>query len=118
MSSEPNRTPPAPPEISSIGVLAARVVWMLLGPLALLVLAYGIVRAGPGWRTAWDAVFLLVVALMIAARWFEQRSGTATTVTGEPASPAHFRRYVRVLVPVAAVVWVAANLLAWRGVAV
>jgi len=115
MASDPNPAPQVPPEISSIGVLAARVVWMLVGPLALLVLAYGIVRAGPGWRTAWDAAFLIVVALMIGARWLEQRSGTATTVTGEPASPAHFRRYVRVLVPVAAVLWIAANLLAWRG---
>jgi len=115
MAFDPNRSPQAPPEITSIGVLAARVVWMLMGPLALLVLAYGIVRAGPGWRTAWDAAFLIVVALMIGARWVEQRSGTATTVTGEPASPVHFRRYVRVLLPVAAAGWIAANLLAWGG---
>jgi|GEM_PF-7108197 len=48
---------------------------------------------------------------MILGRWVEFRSGTATTATGEPATVEHARRYTRVVVPTAACVWIAANVL-------
>jgi hypothetical protein len=53
----------------------------------------------------------MVIALMIGGRWIEQGSGAAMTATGQPASMEHFRRYVRVLLPVALVVWLVLNVL-------
>ena len=95
---------------SSGVVLLGRLMWFLLGPLLLLFILYAIVTV-EGWFTTWDAAFGVVVALMVGGRWVEQRSGSATTATVE-----HFKRYVRVLLPLAAGAWVAANVLGIRTV--
>ena len=100
-------------EISSGVVLLGRLMWMILGPILSLFIAYAIVTR-EGWFTTWDAAFGVVVALMVGGRWVEQRSGSAMTATGEPATGKHFKRYVRVLLPLAAGVWVAANVLGNR----
>lgn len=87
-------------EVTSAVVLLSRMMWMMLGPMLLFLTTYAIVTSG-SWFTAWDAAFCGVVALMIAGRWVEQQSGSAMTATGEPATVRHFRRYVRVLLPLA-----------------
>ena len=110
MSTSPRPVSEKPSDgITSITVVLARVMWTLLGPAALGLATIGIVRRGTGWFTSLDAFYGIVVALMLGCRWVEQQSGTATTVTGAPATIHHFRRYVVVLLLVAAVVWVGAN---------
>jgi hypothetical protein len=104
---EPTRAKPN--EISSFWVLVARLTWIFVGPLALLGITYGIVSGGAGWLTGFDAAFGIVAGLMLLGRWAEQRSGTAMTLTGEPATPEQLKRYVTILVPVTAGVWVIAN---------
>ncbi len=96
-------------EISSGTVLLGRVMWMMIGPAALLGIIYAITANGSGWFRTADAAYGAVVALMIWGRWIEQRSGAATTASGEAATAQHFRRYVRTLLPLAVGVWVAAN---------
>lgn len=104
-----------PGEITSFGVLGARLTWLAVGPIALLGIAWGIVTRGKSWFTGLDVAFAAVVGLMILGRWVEQRSGAATTLTGEAATLRQCKRYAAVLLVVAAVVWVAANLLGkWR----
>ena len=98
-------------EISSATVLLGRMMWVLIGPVALLFIIYTIIANGGGWFRFADAAYGAVLALMIGGRWIEQRSGAATTVTGEPATVRHFRRYVRILLPGAVGVWAAANVL-------
>ena len=83
-SSEPGNDA-RPGEVTSAVVLVSRMMWMMLGPMLLLVTTYAIVTSG-SWFTAWDAAFCGVVALMIAGRWVEQQSGSAVTATGEPAT--------------------------------
>jgi divalent metal cation (Fe/Co/Zn/Cd) transporter len=97
--------------ISSLVVLGARRTWIMFGPLALLGIIWGIVSQGTGWFTRLDAAFAVVVGLMVLGRWVEQRSGSATTLTGEPATLEQCKRYATILLPSAAVVWVAANLI-------
>lgn len=97
-------------EVSGGAVFLGRLMWMVLGPVLSFFIAYAIVNR-EGWFTTWDAAFGAVVALMVGGRWVEQRSGSAMTATGEPATVEHFRRYVRVLLPLAAGVWVAMNVL-------
>ena len=91
------------------GALLCRLVWMFGGPLVLGVVAYQTVTQKDGWLVARDVVFAIALALTIGARWLEVRSGAGETATGEPATMAHFRRYAMILLPVAAVLWVAAK---------
>lgn len=97
-------------EVSSGVALLGRLMWMILGPILALFITYGVVTHG-GWFTPRDAAFAIIVAMMVGGRWVEQRSGSALTATGKPATVEHFRRYVRVLLPLAAGVWVVANVL-------
>ena len=97
-------------EVTSVVVLLGRPIWVILGPMLMFLTTYAIVTRA-GWFTPWDAAFGVVVALMVGGRWVEQRSGSAMTWTGAPATVEHFRRYIRVLLPLAGGVWVAANVL-------
>ena len=108
---QPARQKGKPAPITSFGVLAARLIWTALGPLALVATLWGVASARKGWLTPLDAVFAVIVGVMILARWIEQRSGTATTMTGQPATGAQCKRYTVGLLMVAVVAWVAATVL-------
>jgi hypothetical protein len=82
---------------------------MILGPMALVIVCLGIVNSSTGWLTPLDAAYFAILGLMIACRWAEQKSGQATTATGEPATWFDFKRYVVALVPLAVVVWIVVN---------
>ncbi len=105
----PHSDPNTVPEVTTLGTLVYRLTWFILGPVALLGLTYAIATRGGGWLTAFDIAFVLVVGAVIGARWLELRSGTATTATGEPATPSHVRRYSQFLALLAAGVWIASN---------
>ncbi len=96
---------------TSILVGASRAFWMMLGPLILGMLIYTIVSTGSGWLTAVDFAFLVVLVGVLAARFVEFRGGNPQTATGEPATPAHLRRYALVAIPLGLGVWVVANVL-------
>lgn len=102
---------PQPGQISSLWVLGARVTWTVLGPFALFLLSAGIVSRGTGWATALDVRFGGVVGLLLFGRWVERRSGSATTLHGEPAALEQCKHYMIVLPLVAAALWAGANLL-------
>jgi hypothetical protein len=104
-------TPTSAPVITGFGVLFAHVTWFFAGPLALLLTLFSIVNAGSGWATALDAVFFVVVGLMVWCRWFDQRSGQSTTGTGEPSTWADCRRYMLWMPVVAGVAWIIANVI-------
>lgn len=102
----------APPQgITSLSVLLARVLWTLALPAMTVLCTYRITTAGHGWFAGWDCVFWILVALMAGCRWHEQRSGQATTITGEPSTPRHLHRYVFVLMLVAGSAWAIAKAL-------
>ena len=98
-------------QISSLWVLGARVTWTVLGPFALLLITAGIVSRGTGWATALDVCFGVVVGLMLFGRWVEQRSGSATSLHGEPSTLEQCKRYMIGLLLVAVALWSGANLL-------
>jgi hypothetical protein len=106
-NSSQNQRPP----VTSFGVLAAHVFWFFIGPFVLAIITVHIIQAGTGWATIQDAVFFLFVALMVLARWIDQKSGQGTTIEGAPSSWQEFRRYVFSLVSLSFAVWVAANVL-------
>ncbi len=92
------------------GTVLYRLMWIFIGPLSLAIIAYRTVKQGDGWLTPRDVAWVIILALMIGARWLEVRSGAGETAAGEPATMAHFKRYATVLVPVTAVLWIAAKI--------
>jgi hypothetical protein len=97
--------------VTSLGVVGVHLLWMFVGPLALGFLLFSIAQSGSGWLTGLDLGLLLVVVLMLCARWIDQRSGQATTVYGEPSTWATFQRYALVMPIVAGVAWIVANVI-------
>lgn len=110
-SAVPPTSGPQPGQVTHVHVLFARLFWIAIGPLVLVLAAYEIATTGSGWLTPWDATFAIALVLAVGSRWVEQRSGCATTLTGAAATPADFTRYVRRFVPLGIGVWVLANVL-------
>lgn len=102
---------------TSLGVACARVFWMMVGPLALAVLAFNVALKGGGWLTAIDVAYLAVLGLVLTARWLEFRTGHGQTATGEPMTAADFRGYIVTTVAVGLAAWVVANFVGnhWLG---
>ena len=95
---------------TSLPVFLSRIFWMMVGPLTLVLLAFSIVIKGSGWLTLTDLAFLGVLGSLLLARWLEFQGGKPRTSTGEPATPAHLRRYAITTIVLGASAWVAANL--------
>lgn len=94
---------------NTLGVVVSRLTWMLIGPLVLFLTTYFILTSGTGWRTVADVVFFVALGAMMLGRWIEFRRGAPQTATGEPATPAHLRRYIAALAIGGPLVWIAAN---------
>lgn len=87
-----------------------RLYWMLVGPVALLFLLFGIVdkrAAFPSWL---DAAYWAVVASLVGARYADIRYLKGGSGDGEPATMADWRKYSVRLLGVGAGVWVVARL--------
>jgi multisubunit Na+/H+ antiporter MnhB subunit len=87
----------------------ARIYWMVVGPMLLAMTAFKIASQGGGWFTSTTLVFFLVLGVLPLSRWAEFRGGSPQTAEGDPATPAHLRRYVVVVFLLGVVVWIAAN---------
>lgn len=98
-------------QISSLPVLCARLTWSFFGPAALFFAIVGNLVNGAGWLTGLDAFYGIVVGLILVGRWIEHRSGSSTTLAGEPATDADFRKYMAVFPLVAIGLWIVANIL-------
>lgn len=104
-------TTPTPTPTTPLAAVLGRLFWMMLGPLTLGVAVYYILTSASGWRTVADIFFFAILGGMILGRWLEFRGGNPQTSTGEPASPAHLRRYVLFLVIGGPIVWLLANVI-------
>jgi hypothetical protein len=97
-------------EISSLKVLGARLTRLFVGPLVLILIIWALASKARGWLSGLSAAFFVVLGVTILARWVEQRSGAATTMTGHPATTEQCKRYTLVLLVAAVIAWLAANL--------
>jgi hypothetical protein len=87
----------------------ARILWMFLCPMILLILTMTIVTKGDGWLTPADYAFLAILTVMILARVWEFRLGNPQTASGDPATPADLPRYVAGAAILGLAVWAVAN---------
>jgi hypothetical protein len=88
----------------------ARLFWIFLGPMLLLLVAYSLVNGGGEWLSPKSLAFVGLLAFVLLCRWAEFHAGNATTSEGEPATVAHLRRYTIFATLIGLAVWVAANL--------
>lgn len=102
---------PLTPPTTCFSLALVRVFWMMVGPMALFLLLSGIVTNSNGWFTPADFGFLAVLGGIILARVMEFRGGNPQTASGEPATPAHLRRFIIVTLIVGLGVWVLANMI-------
>jgi hypothetical protein len=100
----------ASPSTTPILPLFARLTWMFVGPMALLLFTFAIVSKGGGWLTGFDIGFGIVLAFMLTSRWLALRAGHPEKATGEPATPRDLHRYVLVTATIGVVTWTVANL--------
>ena len=94
-----------PKASSPLAAALWRLTWMLLGPLALVLCAIGVVRARNTSPSGADVAYLAVLGLMLLARWLEFRGGDPRTASGEPAAPGHLRRYLVVAGFLGVAIW-------------
>lgn len=89
-----------------------RLLWMVVGNLVLVLAAVNIHQQGMGFNlTAADAVFWCVACCLPAIRYLDIRLFSGRTADNQPATMAHWTRYVVVLFAVSLAVWVAAHLI-------
>lgn len=93
----------------------ARIFWMFLGPMILAMIAFTIASEGGRWLTATDATFGAVLGGILLSRWAEFHAGDPKTAEGEPATPAHLRKYVLVVSILGVAAWAAANVIGGLG---
>jgi hypothetical protein len=80
---------------------------MGLGNIVLAMAALSTYRSA-GWSIA-DLAFWFIVGLLIGARYIDIVRYQGTTADGEPATMAHFKRHVAILLVVAAALWAVAR---------
>jgi len=110
MHPQPTIPPNTPPALS-LKFALARLFWLYVGPMTLLLTSFSIVRAGSGWATHLDGLFFAVLGLTVFARWYELQSGRGCDGYGNPATMAALPGYLRVVAPIALAAWVIANML-------
>ncbi|MGP0062783.1 MAG: hypothetical protein ACLQGP_04155 [Isosphaeraceae bacterium] len=97
--------------MTSAPAFFGRLSWMIVGPFALAICAFTITERHDGWFSPVDLTYFLVLGGMALGRWTEFQSGQPLTATGEPATPAHLRRYLLGLSTLGLGIWIAANVL-------
>jgi len=93
-----------PPQDSVTGCLL-RLSWMLFGSIAIVCAAVYIGLNTATLFSLADLVFWAVVAALVAIRYWDVARFHGLTAMGEPATMAHWRRYVAMLVGGSLAVW-------------
>ncbi|MBM4035721.1 MAG: hypothetical protein FJ291_28610 [Planctomycetes bacterium] len=97
------------PSVATVGGCLVRVCWMVLGNGALFFMAVHLAMSAPALSLV-DAAFWGTVALIIGLRYLDVRKLGGLTVTNEPATMAHWRRYAIALLVVSLLAWAIARL--------
>ncbi len=89
---------------SALGGLA-RLIWMTVGNIALVVLALGIAM-GPPWSFTWrDWAFLAAAGGMLLVRYVDITRLGGRTAEGDPATTRDFRSWAAGVLVACAVAW-------------
>jgi hypothetical protein len=89
---------------------AVRIIWLLVGNAALLLLS--ILITEENGFSGFDIAFWVIVIGLIALRYFDITQLNGLTGDGEPATLQHWQRYAFLLILIAGVGWILAHLVA------
>ncbi len=100
-------------EYSSEAGCLIRLYWMFLGNALLFILFACLIQKHPKFPSVWDVCYLLTLASLVAARYFDVRHLKGETSDGgSPATMSDWRRYSVFLASGGAAAWLALRLLA------
>lgn len=102
---------PDAPSVAPAGCLL-RMFWIVVGNGAIYLSLATIAANKPPLPSSLDFVVGITLVLMIAARWFDVARCDGRTLSNEPATLHHWRRYAVSLVGVTAAAWSLAHLIA------
>jgi hypothetical protein len=88
-----------------------RILWMMVGPVILGLLALTIIEQHGGWLTLPSLAYFPILGATMLGRWLEFQGGQPKTSTGDPATAADLRRYLLMTSTLGLVVWIVANVL-------
>lgn len=108
---QPAPAQPPPPErvLTSFWLFSVHLFWVLIGPPLFILAGVAMLLSGTQWFGAIDIAFLVLVVLMLACRWVDQKSGVAVNSFGERTTWADFRMYAIKLVATSVLVWCGAH---------
>jgi hypothetical protein len=92
---------------STVFVLT-RLYWMMLGPFLLAIMALAMIRGDGEWFSPSSVSYLVFLAGLPLARWWELRTGNAKNSAGEPATAHDIRKYAVIVAIAGLAVWAAA----------
>lgn len=103
-SAQEKGSPSSSPGFAS---LLVRLVWMLFGNFALVLLLILIVQTGS--LSLLDGIFWATVGVLVAIRYVDISVLGGLTTDGEPATARHWRRYSVCLLAVSGGLWLLAH---------
>jgi hypothetical protein len=93
-----------------------RMIWMMMGGVALIFCLFSIAKARPQFLSLADAFFWVAAVLMICARYLDVRFFHGTTTSGEPATMRDFAAYVIFIVLGGGACWGLAHVVSKLGI--
>ncbi len=105
-----NRTEPATNKQDSILGLLARMFWMLIGNMVLVISMIIILQHKGGMFHAADLVFWITIAALILVRYLDIKFWGGMTAVGGPATIANWNRYAAALLIGSVGVWALSHL--------
>lgn len=105
-----HRTTPDEGETENMGGCLTRVVWLVVAPLALLMLGAVVARDGNGVWSPESMAYLAIIVVSLAVRYIDIFRYGGQTLSGQPASREDWRRY-RVRFPALALAGLSAALI-------
>ena len=95
---------------SELGGCLARLLWMAVGNLILVLAAVGIAQNKAGFSlTMTDAVFGVTALCLPVVRYVDIRYFNGKTSDSQPATMAHWLRYTAAIFGASSVLWLAAH---------
>jgi hypothetical protein len=97
-------------QTTSVPALLCRILWMMVGPITLCLLALSVAERRDALLTLPNLAYFPVLGGTMLARWLEFKGGHPKTSTGEPATTEHLRRYLFGTAILGLGVWIVATL--------
>jgi hypothetical protein len=84
-------------------------IWLFVGPLAMVLTLVSITQRGTGWATFHDALFFGLLLTSVAARWIDAVNGDPVISGGDAVDTRGARQYTMWVVGAGVAAWVVAN---------